>query len=169
MVKARVKKYNVSYDELQIKGSGLYCFFPYEHLDQSHKGVFKCGRTSQDLSCRIENYHSYFPLGVYIVFFLQYPRIQRGKDKEALHREMEKELFENLKSEGGKMLDFPSRPSKKSEWFYCSFNQLQKAFLKTQDEYGGILNEYSLSSLNSIYKKNMKNKDKFVGEIVYPV
>lgn len=171
----KVKKYNICHDELQIKGNGLYCFFPFEHLDESHKGVFKCGRTSQDLSSRIENYHSYFPLGVYIVYFLQYPRIQRGsegklrRDKESLHREMEKELFENLKSEGGKMLDFPSRPNKKSEWFFCSFNQLRKAFLKTQDEYGGVLNEYSLSSLNSIYKKNMKKKDKFVGEIVYPV
>jgi hypothetical protein len=169
MVKRNVRKYNICHDELKIKGNGLYSFFPFEHLDESHKGVFKCGRTSQDLSSRIENYHSYFPLGVYIVFFLQYPRIQRGLDKEALHREMEKELFENLKGEGGKMLDFPSRPSKKSEWFYCSFNQLRKAFLKTQDEYGGVLSEYSLSSLNSIYKKNMKNKDKFVGEIVYPV
>jgi hypothetical protein len=67
------------------------------------------------------------------------------------------------------MLVFPSRPTQKSEWFYCSFNQLKKAFLKVQEEYGGVLNEYSLSSLNAQYKKNMKIKDKFVGEIVFPV
>ena len=123
MVKRNVRKYNICHDELKIKGNGLYCFFPYERLDESHKGVFKCGRTSQDLSSRIENYHSYFPLGVYIVFFLQLKQ-----DKETLHREMENQLFENLKNEGGKMLKFPSRPSKKSEWFYCSFSNYKKRF-----------------------------------------
>lgn len=163
-------KYNVCHNELEIKNkSGVYCFYPFEHLDNKNKGVFKVGRTSQDLAKRIENYHSYFPMGVYIVFFLQYPRVKRGQNKEELHKEIEKELIENLKNEGGKMLIFPSRPSQKSEWFYCSFSQLRKAFLKTQTDNGGVLNEYSLSSLNSSYKKNLKNNDKFIGEIIYKV
>ena len=169
MVKVEVKKYNVCHNELKIKGkSGLYAFFPYEHLDESHKGVFKVGYTSRDLSSRLENYHSYFPLGVYVVEFLEFPKFKRGEGKEK-QREMERFLFKSLKEEEGKMLVFPSRPTQKSEWFYCSFNQLKKAFLKVQEEYGGVLNEYSLSALNAQYKKNMKIKDKFVGEIVYPV
>ena len=168
MVKERVKKYNVSYDELKIKSAGLYAFFPYERLDESHKGVFKVGYTSRDLSSRIEQYHSYYPLGVYVLFFLEFPKFKRGEG-DIKQREMERFLFKSLKEEEGKMLVFPSRPTQKSEWFYCSFNQLKKAFLKVQEEYGGVLNEYSLSALNAQYKKNMKIKDKFVGEIVYPV
>jgi hypothetical protein len=78
MVKIKVRKYNVWHDELKRNGTELCRFLRFERLDESHKGVFKCGRTSQHLSSRNGNYHSCFRIGVFRVFFLQYPRIQRG-------------------------------------------------------------------------------------------
>ena len=170
MVKITVKKYNVAHDELFIKGkNGLYCLLPFERLDDSKKAVFKVGMTSQDLASRIENYHTYYPLGLYICFFLAYPRIKKGQDKQTLYFEMEKRLFQRLVEAGGKRLVFPSRPSKKSEWFYTSYNQLQEAFQNIQSEYGGVLHEFNLKAINKTYAINMRIENKYVGEIVYTI
>ena len=82
---------------------------------------------------------------------------------------MEKKLIANLKETDAKMLIFPSRPSMKSEWFYANWTQLQNAFRQVQNEYGGVLHEFSLDSINKQYDTIMKNKKKYVGEIVYKV
>ena len=128
-VKVTVKKYNVAHDELFLKGkNGLYCLLPFEKLDRKKKAIFKVGMTSQDVASRIENYHSYYPLGLYICFFLSYPRVNEGQDKKKLYREMEKKLITYLKETDAKMMLFPSRPSKRSEWFYTDYDDLQTAF-----------------------------------------
>ena len=170
MVPVKIKKYNVTHNELFLKGkNGLYCLLPFEKLDKEKKAVFKVGMTSQDLAGRIENYHTYYPLGLYICFFLSYPRIQDGEDKKKIYRQMEKKLIANLKEAGSKMLIFPSRPSMKSEWFYANWTQLQTAFRQVQTECGGVLHEFSLDSINKQYDTIMKNKKKYIGEIVYKV
>lgn len=170
MVVVRIKKYNVCHDELFLrKKNGLYCLLPFEKLDKKKNAVFKVGMTSQDFAGRIESYHSYFPLGLYVVFFLAYPTIQDGEDKKKIYRQMEKKLIANLKETDAKMLIFPSRPSMKSEWFYANWTQLQNAFRQVQTEYGGVLHEFSLDSINKQYDTIMKNKKKYVGEIVYKV
>jgi hypothetical protein len=182
MVEVKIKKYNVCHNELFLKGrNGLYCLLPFEKLDTKKKA------TSQDLASRIENYHTFFPLGLYVVFFLAYPRLKRGQDRGEdfgknqkinrngnavsleLHRGMEKSLITNLKETNAKMLLFPSRPSQKSEWFYTNFNDLQTAFRQVQVEYGGVLHEFSLDEINENYKTIMKTKKKYVGEIVFKV
>lgn len=169
-VKVTVKKYNVAHDELFLKGkNGLYCLLPFERLDSNKKAIFKVGRTSQDVASRIESYHSYFPLGLYVCFFLAYPRIKKGQDKLKLHREMERELIINLKETDAKMMIFPSRPSKRSEWFYTDYDDLQTAFRQVQADYGGVLHEFSLDGINKQYDTIMKNKKKYVGEIVFKV
>jgi hypothetical protein len=169
-VKITVKKYNVAHDELFLKGkNGLYCLLPFEKLDRKKKAIFKVGRTSQDVASRIENYHSYYPLGLYVVFFLAYPEVNEGEDEMKVHREMEKKLITYLKETDAKMLIFPSRPSKRSEWFYTDYDDLQTAFRKVQVEYGGTLHEFSLDGINKQYDTTMKNKKKYVGEIVFKV
>jgi hypothetical protein len=73
MVKVTIKKY------------GLYCLLPFEKLDTKKKAIFKVGSTSQDLASRTENYHTYSPLGLYICFYLVYPRLKRGQHRGELH------------------------------------------------------------------------------------
>ena len=166
-------KYTIANDELQLKGkSGVYCFLPYERLDKSKKAVFKCGMTTQDFAARIENYHSFYPLGVYMCYFLTVPKLKRGQDKETVIREMEKCLFRCIDEEGGKRLKFPSRPTIQwdynSEWFYTNFSVLDDAFEKVSDLYpGSKLYKYDGSEIEKNYKKNMKSKHKYVAEIVY--
>ena len=166
-------KYTVANDELKLKGkSGVYCFLPYERLDKSKKAIFKCGMTTQDFAARIENYHSFYPLGVYMCFFLTVPKLKRGQEKETVIREMEKSLFRYIDEEGGKRLKFPSRPTIKwdynSEWFYTNFGVLDSAFEKVSDLYpGSKLYKYDDSEIENNYKNNMKSKHRYVAEIVY--
>jgi hypothetical protein len=166
----KIRKYNVCHDELFLKQkNGLYCLLPFEKLDSNKKAIFKVGRTSQDVASRIENYHTYYPLGLYIVFFLAYPRIKKDQDRDKLHREMEKQLISNLKETDAKMLIFNSRPTKRSEWFYTKHEDLQTAFRQVQAQYGGVLHEFSLDGINKQYDTIMKTKKKYIGEIVFKV
>jgi hypothetical protein len=168
-IKIRVKKYNVCHDELFLKGkNGLYCLLPFERLDENKKAVFKVGMTSQDLATRIEQYHTYYPLGMYITHYLAYPRLKKGQDRKKLYFDMEKKLIENLKNAGGKMLVYPSRPSKRSEWFYTSVKDLKTAFTQVQAEYGGLLHEFHLDGINKRFENDMKKtRNLYLGEIIY--
>jgi T5orf172 domain len=164
----KIRKYNVAHDELFLKGrSGLYALLPYERLDENKSAVFKVGRTSQDLASRIENYHTYYPLGLYITFFLAYPRLKKGQDRGKLHRDMERQLMDNLKDTNAKNLIYPSR-LKKSEWYYTCVKDLQTAFRQVQAEYGGLLHEFHLDGINKRYDNDVKKiRNKYVGEIIY--
>jgi hypothetical protein len=168
-VNIRVKKYNTCHDELFLKGkSGLYCLLPFERLDEKKGAVFKVGLTSrQDFASQIEQYHTYYPLGLYCVFFLACRRLKKGEDRGQFHRNMEKQLID-LKDAGGKMLVYPSRPSKRSEWFYTSVKDLKTAFTQVQAQYGGLLHEFHLDCINKRYDNDVKKiRNKYVGEIIY--
>jgi T5orf172 domain len=92
-VKTRVKKYTVCRMELKIKDlNGLYAFLPFECLDKNNKAVFKVGMTANDLQDRLENYHTYFPEGVYIVFFLSYDETVNRN----MYKRIENQLFKQL-------------------------------------------------------------------------
>ena len=122
--------------------------------------------TTQDFADRLENYHSYYPMGVYMCFFLSPARMKRGQDIEKTIREMEHLLFDCVEEAGGKRMKFPTRPSSKwdfsSEWFYTSFSKLTDAFEKVHDAYpGSTLQQFNSSQINKNYKKKMKAKEKY--------
>ena len=171
MVKTKVKKYNIANDELDLRGkNGLYCFLPYEKLVDG-KAVFKCGMTTQEYASRIENYHTYYPMGLYLCFFLTPPPPKKGEDEIITIRKMEKDLFSAIIEEEGKMLKFETRPKGdfKSEWFYASFKQLDDAFESVRRKYkDSKLERYNNKNINKIGERNLSSKkDKYVGEIVY--
>jgi hypothetical protein len=178
-------KYTVANDDLKLKNkNGLYCFLPYENLDKKGKAIFKIGMTTQDFANRIENYHSYYPMGVYMVFFLSFSKKRVSTDvdkkKEQLKLEksrfesIEKELFELVVKNEGKRIKFPSRPSQSwmfpSEWFYTDIQTLQTSFEEIQKIHGGKLLSFHLDDIANNFKNNKKDKrDKYLAEIVYYV
>ena len=81
-VEGNVLKYYVAHDELFLKGkNGLNGLLPFIRLDNKKKAILKVGMTSQDVATRIENYHSFHPLGSYIVMSSAYPRVNAGQHK----------------------------------------------------------------------------------------
>ena len=174
-VVSKIIKHNVLHDELQIRGkSGVYCFMPYEQLDKQKKAVFKVGMTTRDFADRIEEYHTYYPLGVYMVAFLTFQGMEPvPKAQQRTHFEkIEKDVFTAIQKHKGKRLKFPSRPGKKwdyndAEWVYATYDQIQQAFQDVQEEYKGTLHEFNVDGINAQYAKNMRNVPKYEAKIVY--
>jgi hypothetical protein len=174
-VVSKIVKHNVLHDELKIKGkSGIYCFLPYEQLDKQKKAVFKIGMTSRDFTDRIEEYHTYYPLGVYMCLFLTFQGMKPvpKKDQRKHFEKIEQDVFNAIQKHNGKRLKFPSRPGKKwdynnAEWVYASYDQIRQAFEDVQEEYSGTLYEYNLDGINAEYRKNMRNVPKYEAKIVY--
>jgi hypothetical protein len=76
------KKMKVAEDMLHLKGKGgCYCFMPYENVDDNDKALFKIGMTL-DFINRLDEYHTYFPEGVYHVAFLIDPEVQMWNDEK---------------------------------------------------------------------------------------
>ena len=104
------KKKTIVRDELELKGGGLYCYMPFEHLDKHHKAVFKIGM-AVDFNKRTEQYHTYFPLGVYMIAFLEDPPIPRTTRRnktetptKAHYLKIEKFIFDLVDKNGGERI-----------------------------------------------------------------
>jgi hypothetical protein len=170
MVLTKVKKYTVANNELNLKTkNGLYCFLPFERIIKD-KGVFKVGMTTQEYASRIENYHTYFPEGLYLCFFLTPPRSNKDANINLIIREMETLLLKELKTQGAKQLYFSTRKNQdKSEWFYASFRELENAFEAVQQAFkGSTLKRYNANKINKNAQLRLNSsKDKYVGEIVF--
>lgn len=169
MVLTKVKKYTVANNELNLKSkNGLYCFLPFERIT-NNKAVFKVGMTTQEYASRIENYHTYFPEGLYLCFFLTPPR-SKDENINIIIRKMETQLLKELKTQGAKQLYFSTRKNRdKSEWFYASFRELENAFRMVQQAFkGSTLKRYNESEINGNADKRIdSSKETYVGEIVF--
>jgi len=183
------KKYTVVYDELQLKGGGLYCFLPFANLDKNHKAIFKIG-VAMNFKSRTEQYHTYFPNGVYMVAFLEEPRIpiktrsKKGITKKEQFLKIENFIMDYLVKEGAKRVYATTRIIKlnennegQTEWFYTDENLIHEAFTEAKKKFGGEIHLFYLegldpktlkfSSINDEFKKDEKLKPNYVGKIVY--
>lgn len=141
-------KPNVIRDDLLINSNGLYAYLPFMKLDKNNKAVFKVGMTSTAFHKRIENYHTYFPLGVYICLFLENPtELRYDKSITSYYKEIENFVFKELEHLKAKRIVSSTRV-KATEWFYCDEKQLLKAFQAAQFKFGGILTPFHLNNIN---------------------
>ena len=175
------RKYSVLKDDLNVKGGGLYCFLPFRNLDKFHKSVFKIGMALK-FSNRSEAYHTYYPLGVYYVAFLEEPRIPiKTRSKKAIptrkqYEEIEDFIMEYLKTEKhGYHITSTTRVQKKNElgegqteWIYTDENSIHDAFKEANKKFGGILHTYFLEGINKELEKEEENEPNYVGKIVFP-
>lgn len=168
------KKHTVIRDELKLKGGGFYCYLPFENLDKHKKAVFKIG-LAIDFNHRTENYHTYFPLGVYMVAFLENPPIPmtlRGHKQESIKQryiQIERFIFHYVVSKGGVQINSTARSnlSGQSEWFYTDQNTIHEAFEEANKKFGGDMHLFNLNGINQAFKNNDKHKPNYVGKIVY--
>ena len=183
------KKVTVVRDELNIKGGGVYCFMPFSTVDVHGKAIFKVGM-SMDFSSRTEAYHTYFPLGVYMVAFLQEPRLVSTRRKKVTRRQVflkaEKWIMDYIEKEGAKRVKSTARVQNANvdnegdtEWFYTDENLVHEAFTEAVKKFGGekhlfYLEGYDpetgkLTSINKIAAQDEKRKPNYTGKIIYLV
>lgn len=184
------KKITVVRDELELKGGGLYCFMPFERIDKKKKAVFKIGLAT-NFNSRLEQYHTYFPNGVYMVAFLEnppLPKVLRSKPKETPTKQhylaIEKFIFNNVVENGGKRLYSTTRVKNpnadkegETEWVYTNEVIIHNAFLEAKKKYGGNLklfylegidpNTNKLTSINELAKQLEDKTPNYTGKIIY--
>ncbi len=185
------KKATVVRDELNLKGGGLYCFLPFERIDKNKKAVFKIGLATNSFNTRIEQYHTYFPNGVYMVAFLENPPVPkrlRSRPNETPKKQhylaIEKFIFDNVVDNGGKRLYSTTRTKNKNannegetEWVYTNEKIIHNAFNDAKDKYGGNLKLFYLegldpdtnkfTSINEIAKANENTRPNCTGKIIF--
>lgn len=186
------KKISVVRDELNIKGAGLYCFLPYNRLD-NHKAVFKIGMTTTSFTNRLESYHTYFPNGVYMVAFLENPLIpktlrsnQKGTPKTQHYLAIEKYTINYLVNHGSKRIYSSTRIKNKNaygegetEWIYGNVETIHKAFQEAEKKYFGNLYLYYLegldpntgkfTSINQEADESESKKQIYTGKIIFHI
>ena len=143
-------KYTVVKDDIKIKDNCIYCILPFERLDEKGNAVFKIGLTT-DIGNRIENYHSEFSLGVYLVSFLQFDTKNRK-----LLGEAEKFIFKKIQDCGGIQIKSTTRV-KGTEWYYTNDPTLHKVFREAK-KIGGETEINNLKHINNIAKQNEGKK-----------
>lgn len=185
------KKKTILRDELKITGSGLYCYMPFERLDKNKKAVFKIGLATNSLNQRLEQYHTYFPLGVYMVAFLENPPIPkklRSKEKETPTKQhylaIEKFILNYIDEHGGKRIFSTTRIKNKNhlgegetEWEYTNEKIIHEAFSEAHKKFGGNLKLFylegldpetnKLTSINDIARANESEKPNYAGKIIF--
>jgi hypothetical protein len=153
------KKVTVIRDELKIKGGGLYAFLPFDNLDKNHNAVFKIG-LALNLNKRVEQYHTYFPQGVYMIAFLEDPPIpltlrhKKGPTRKEHYIKIEKFILKFIDNNGGKRIHTTARVINpnverkgETEWEYTNDDIIHKAFEAAKKKFGGTLNLYKLRKL----------------------
>ena len=80
--------------DLRKKG-GCYCFMPYETVDAKDNAIFKVGMT-KNFDARADQYHTYFPGGVYLVAFLADPPLNTWKNKKKYSPKTSDSTLQNI-------------------------------------------------------------------------
>lgn len=158
-------KENVIRDKLLIEGNGVYCYLPYEKLDKAGKAVMKIGITTDTFARRVEQYHTYYPLGVVLVCFLEVAPKKVGKSWTTYYKEIESFVFKEMNERGAKQIESTTR-IKPTEWFYCDDKQVRDSFRATEREFGGKLHLYHLKNINRDANR-MKRRKHYDAEIYY--
>lgn len=170
-------KHSVVHDELELHAGGLYCIMPYESKDKKSRCIFKIGMTSKTFRERIEQYNSYYPLGVYLVSFLQSPPVKGSnhRKKKTLYLEIERFIMDTIKAKGGYQIRSTARVKNQNvanegetEFFYTSEKVVRDSFKQAFNKYGGELHQYTLDEINERYDEHLANKPNYEATIVYP-
>jgi len=167
-------KANAVLHTLDIEGSGIYCFLPFEKLDSKGKAVFKIGMTNNFYK-RTEGYHTYFPLGMYLVAFIVNPtKNKNGYVRESsYYQSIERFIFGQLTELGSKVIYSSTRVKHKiddkgvTEWVYTDEKSINKVFANAHAHFGGTLKLYNLNGINKDAEILEKRKPNYVGEIVF--
>ena len=150
----RVVPYRPKDYPLELNDKGIYCFFPFDVLDKEHKGVFKIGLTTK-VHRRIDQYHTYLPMGLYFKAFLVNPtkgRLPRESEAQYLAR-IETFIYDYIKGDLREPgipinMEIRKRDLGQTEWIYCGSRQVDKAFNQAEKVFGGESVLYNMQLLS---------------------
>jgi hypothetical protein len=173
------RKLTVIRDELNIQNGGIYCFMPFDRLDNKSKAVFKIGM-SMNFSSRAEQYHTYFPLGVYMIAFLENPtqRVTRSQPqltKKEFFLKVERWIMDYIEKNGGQRIYSTARVQNanvakdgQTEWFYTSDSVIHEAFFEAEKKFNGTVHLFHLEGLDPVTNRFTSINDNAAKNEKYP-
>ena len=164
---------------------GIYCFFPFERFDEYDNAVFKIGNTEQSFQQRLNQYHTYFVGGVWVICLIKV-YAKRGKylpsDFKHILNVIEDYVMKEIVKEGGTIIVDKRRVWKQgqSEWVYSNPNIVKKCFQKAVTHFKPIYKDLgflldssdikkTIKEVNDNYQQNMKQKEKYLAEYIFNV
>lgn len=172
------------YMESHNESSGIYCFFPFENLDNG-KGVFKIGNTEQTFQQRLSQYHTYFIHGIYIIAFIKI-FAKRGKvlpiNFKHILNTIENYVLKEVELNKGIILVNKKRIRNKglTEWIYTDINTIKKCFQSTiiyfkqlYPDLGFLLDcvdiKKTIKEIDKNYCANKQYKEQYLAQYIFNV
>ena len=139
---------------------------------------------------RTEQYHTYYPLGVYFVAFLEEPRIPiktRGKNaitKKEQFIKVENFIMDYLTTHKAVRIHSTTRTINQNankegqtEWFYTDEHLIHDAFFEANEKFGGDMELFVLegtdkttgkkTSIKKQFKMDSQKVPHYTGQIIY--
>ncbi len=158
----------------ELVGEGVYCFYPFDNLDDKDSGIFKIGMT-ESFDNRIKSYHTYLPKGLYYKAFLINPTLHKegARNNKVYYTRIEREIFEDIRTQGGVpvTIEIRKRNEGETEWIYCSDKMVEGAFERAYKYFGGkrsglkIIDNFPLELKTR--RHDLERRKIFKGEIYY--
>lgn len=166
-----------------LDDGGIYCFFPFEHLDKKNKGIFKIGNTEKNFQTRLAQYHTYYTSGVYVIAFI---KIKNKKNHplptnfKSILNQVESYVIKLIQDHDGVIIVNKKRVYKRgeTEFIYSSLQVINDCFKKTVIHFKLLHKNLhfifdcvdiskTISQIELNYSQNMKLKDKYVAKYIF--
>ena len=141
-------------------------------MENDNKGVFKIGNTTQTFQQRLQQYHTYFVNGLYVLFFISVNAKEDYSlpdDFKHLLNVMEDYVIKLVKAKDGVIIVDKRRTWKQgqSEWVYSDLETIQKCFKETVEEFkvklpqlDFIFDSVNLKKTIPVIKSNFTKRNK---------
>lgn len=145
---------------------GVYCYMPYESLNEDNKSNFKID-LAMDIKLKNEELKKFYPEGFFVIVCLFDPSKESNDlDKTDYYGNIISYILKVILKNGGE-----TQKEYEKGWIYCSESTIHDAFQKSYEVYGGDIEQYSLIGRDETTFKLMDVKKspnpEFVGKVVF--
>lgn len=158
------------YDKYYSKFKGVYCFMPYENIDNKNKTIIKIGNTSVNFQTRLQQYHTYYINGIYVLFFIKIEpkhRVEYPTNFKQIINYIENYILSQIQDNGGIILVNQKRTynAGRSEWVYDTLGNIKKIFIQSAKHFSKIYKDLiiyddcvNISKTKQLFKKEQQKQ-----------
>jgi hypothetical protein len=147
-----------------IEGGGIFCYMPYESLDESQKSIFRID-LAMDVKKEFDNLKRYYPTGFFVIACLLKIKLKTQTEEEYYGLIVDK-ILKYIMDKGGE-----TQEGYEKGWIYCTEETIHHAFLHAKTKFGGDVKKFELTGRRNDTFKLIDTKitevPTFVGKVVY--
>jgi hypothetical protein len=162
---SRIKKVISNNFDHKPRG-GVYCYMPYESLNEDDKSNFKID-SAMDINLKNEELKKFYPEGFFVIACLFDPNKEiNNLDQIDYYGNIISHILNIMLKNGGEI-----QKQYEKGWIYSKESTIHDAFQKSYEVYGGDLEQYSLIGRDEntfkLIDVKKKSNPEFVGKVVF--